>query len=579
MRLFRFLPLGVFLLSLSVPLGLALYEGSPDYDTSIDIMPSITINGEEFILDDVPHDQADTLGWVNIPIRLGDFTAPITLELDNLTDNINYAKWEVEDCYHDEDGAYYIEPDNFETIERDEDDIVTDPGGFDFYHDDTVAVSLELSEPNCYEIFFRGYEEYEGNYMSEDDIYFMVTSPDGYIEPSFSMEFEHSDLSIFSIERYFALPPEVITLTDTSDHEGEVATASREWTIEWGDIQYGTSSHGNAFLPISTTQSDDEVLYYDFTNPGRYKITLEVTGTNGLTYETSQEHVFLQTADVYFSAVLSERYDGADFGDFYDTVESIDDEDLYDLYIASLEGCEFEVVDGGGSMVCDEDVEATHEEYNENLEYLYVPCTVFTDLNDLYSSDELCRAADRVKEIEAFQGDGEGSATEGYLRPEDDINRIEMCAVLNRSQVSTSQGTRIGIPESIGSSDYSDLTGLDDTDWRKRNAVACVEFDGNPDGTFGYANNINLVEALKVLFGIYEVDVDDDDAAMLNNYCSDLSEDAWYAKYLSLAHQVGLLDDLNDISDPCDAGQSLSRKDVIVLMYRMYFEYVYIGQP
>jgi hypothetical protein len=553
-------------------------------DPDLELVPEITVDGQTFTLQDVPHDQADTLNYVNIPLRLGEFTAPVDLHLENTSPGIEYLSWTVETCSsHMVTNKYYIEPSAFDTIERTQDDSIEGPTNKKYYQSDgryDFEVDLTLSEPNCYQITMRGGDEDTDTYNIYDDVYLLVEAGSGgSITADFEMEFGHSDHTIFDEEQndsVFVLPPEYITLTDTST-TSNTQVASREWTIEWYDLPGGVG--GSSELPLSSTDKASQSFSYNLNNVGMYLITLEVTGANGLTYDTSK-WVVAQTARNYFLQVLIERdNEGDDMTDFMAKVSTISDPDLQNLYTEAINNCSIssnqnDPQTGAGGLNCPSSVETMFEEYDEGLVYFDVPCTHFPDLSNYNSNDELCMAAQTVKRVDAFKGDGAGSPTEGYLRPDDNINRIEICAVLNRSSISMGGGSPI--PESVSTSAYSDLQPLSDNDWRKINAAACTQYEGYPDGTFKPARNINTVETLKVLFGLYDVNVSSSVASSLNQYCPDLPTDEWYAPYLALAFQN---DFMEVVDDNCNPGKYLTRGEVIKLMYRMFYEYAFIPLP
>jgi hypothetical protein len=562
---------------------------------NLEIIPQITVNGQVFTLPflDIPHDQSATLKQGHIPVKLGEFEAPVSLKLENIASGIEYVDWDVKSCRTGmADSKYYIEPDNFDTIERVEDEAITETKR---YYESELAydfeVDLTLTMPNCYQINMRGKDEETGDSNVEENIYLVVTATSGYVEPNFEMEFNHSDISIFDESRNetpAVLAPEFITLTDTSTGSGNTQPASRNWTIEWHDSTGG--NQGNATLHIPSSDAQSTTFSYNFNNPGQYFITLEVTGTNGLPYDISK-WVIVHKADLYFSEVMIQRdMEDKNFSDFNAKVAGIDDQDLKNLYDAALDGCEEKYTDYGGGTggwrtECSASAEAMFDDYDAGLAYLDVHCMHFPDLGyqsetggscpeylELNSYDELCRAGYVVRDVDAFQGDGAG-ATKGCLRPNSNINRIEICAVLNKSRIS-SGGT--ALPQSVSQSEYSDLQGLANNDWRKTNAEACTQFEGYPNGEFQPANDINTAETLKVLLGLYGEVVSDSYATDITNYCPGLSPNDWYAKYLALAFEKGFME---VVADNCNPGKSLTRGEVVMLMYRMFYEYKYMPLP
>ena len=578
--------LGLFLALLVSQMAFADTE-NPNYDEGINISSEITVNGETFILENVPHDQREELNTVNIPLRLGEFNAPVNVHLNSTTPDMEFVTWRISDCVaHDYDSEHYLEyvsPGTFETIVREEDDV---PSYDEIYMEDDSKydseASFELTYPGCYAISVSvgHYVNDEYIFASEDDIYLIVNTPDGHLETDFDMEFDNSNVSIFNEDWNdwpSVLAPTTITLTDTTDEIGETEIASREWSMKWVTIEDNMSSI-SALLPISTQYKYSESFDYSLNNLGSYYITLEVTGTNGLTYEKSK-WVGLKNSEDYFNRVVSHRDEDdigfsdidIDFSEYNEFVDNIEDADLKNLYTEALANCNAVTETFGDavgmSVECDSSVEDLFEAYDADLFSLDVPCSFFPDLSGYSAYDELCRGAGVVRDVDAFTGDGEGSATAGYLRPDDSINRIETCAILNKSKV---RGKARAVASSVSSSKYWDLEEIADDDWRKTNAEACSEFTGNEDGSFRPSNDIILAEILKVLLGMYGADAATEGTKDLSDYC-ELPDGDWYSDYMALAFEKEILEGLEDT---CNPSKVVTRGDVVVMMYRLYYEYL-----
>lgn len=579
----------VFIFTVSfviVPSSLADSDMPPNFDPNRNVGFTATINGKTFtITKDLKSHQlvkSTDIGDSNsyrVPLRLGAFDGPIKLQLKS-TDDISTSvpEFRVEPCNSvaQHDSKYYLDPGTLNVIKRTQNDMtpIYVPIQKD-YSLPRTKLNTVINDPNCYQITYKNSEITIGDtvakYNTLENIYF-TASIKNYLKPDFSISFNNSDINVFNgaVASVF-LPSEMVTVQDTTVAVGDAAVVSRQWGVSW------SSSVASAILPIPSSFNKQASFSYNLGNPGHYRISLIVTDANGITYSVEKD-IFGHKAKDYFGNVVMQR-DGAkkDFSAFLNKVSAISDVNVKGLYTAALDGCKLKTTTLGGtsgtSLDCSDAVLQKFKAYDDQLKAYDVPCSAFPDLNNISAFKTLCRGAEVVKDADAFQGDGAGSANPGYLRPNDKINRAETCAIMNKSQIST-QGTHV--PSSVSTSGYSDLVNYADTDWVKTNASACKQFGGYPDGTFKPANNINMAEILKVLFGLFNVNVDASYANELPKFCPGISSDQWYSKYMGLAFNKGFMD---EISSNCDPSKEVTRSDVVITMYKMFFEYAYIPEP
>ncbi|OGJ48585.1 hypothetical protein A2344_04770 [Candidatus Peregrinibacteria bacterium RIFOXYB12_FULL_41_12] len=131
---------------------------------------------------------------------------------------------------------------------------------------------------------------------------------------------------------------------------------------------------------------------------------------------------------------------------------------------------------------------------------------------------------------------------DGTYRPSAAINRAEFTKILVESKYAGS---------ATGDSCFSDVG----SEWYANYicyAKTLGVVDGYDDGSFKPSNNINLAEALKIILGTYDVEVD------LG------SSDVWYEPYYNKAEELGMLEQAVD-----DAAKDITRGDMAQLIYNL----------
>jgi len=158
---------------------------------------------------------------------------------------------------------------------------------------------------------------------------------------------------------------------------------------------------------------------------------------------------------------------------------------------------------------------------------------IFSDVDDFHSN------------VDAIEYLYENGIISGYLdgtfKPEYSVNRAELLKILVGGQGIT--------PDSAEYNNcFPDVT----DEWYA--PYICYAKDsgwvgGYPDGTFQPANNVNKVEALKMLINSMELD---SQLAVLvtEDLFSDTDNSAWYASYVKLAKDIGILEEKGNIFTP-----------------------------
>jgi len=428
----------------------------------------------------------------------------------------------------------------------------------------------------------------------------LINDGDGYVIPDFEITGVENNKDIIEARRlagdktvYFFGPDKAI-IKDTSVIKGDVEIVDREWVISWNSSS--SLSQLSQTSDIFNDKSNSEEIIVDLETPGIYTVNLKLTDQNGSIY-TAQRALFAKEADVYLQALLYRIEDPHDlyleyvsagqirthadgtveYSDFHesdgpktkdDVLEYLDtlSSDKQELLTGLFSECELDI---HADLDCSDRMNQLIEDFVEKNSEIDYYCDNFPDLTKYKVNELICLASRSLQNRKVFEGDG-GGETAGYLRPDSQINRAEICAVLNKSKISM-----IGalVPESVENTKFSDLTKLANDDWVKTNASTCLEFQGYDDGTFRPNSNISLAEVLKVLLVLYgENSISDDNN--IKNYCSELNSKEWYSGYMALAHEKGFLIELED---SCNPSFEVSRGDVIKMMFLMYKEYIYIS--
>ncbi len=129
---------------------------------------------------------------------------------------------------------------------------------------------------------------------------------------------------------------------------------------------------------------------------------------------------------------------------------------------------------------------------------------------------------------------------DGTYKPDNNINRAEFTKIMMGSTFDSSQLT--------GSSCFTDVG----SDWFAPYVCAAKNMGilgGYPDGSFKPANNINLAEALKIIWEATGLEIPDNGGE-------------WYQKYFDISDQIGLLNTINR-----DPGHYLTRGEMAELVY------------
>ena len=172
--------------------------------------------------------------------------------------------------------------------------------------------------------------------------------------------------------------------------------------------------------------------------------------------------------------------------------------------------------------------------------------------DDISFSDPHFDAIDNLVEVGIFEG-----YSDNTFRSETEINRAELLKILV-------EGRDLEIDESLNKNCFPDVK----EEWYSM-YVCYAKYrgwiKGYSDGTFRPSDTVNKVEALKMLFNVYELNLSED-AIVANLKYPDLDKDAWYAVYVWKASALGILEE--SIGSNFDAGEGRNRGDMAEELYR-----------
>jgi len=149
--------------------------------------------------------------------------------------------------------------------------------------------------------------------------------------------------------------------------------------------------------------------------------------------------------------------------------------------------------------------------------------------------------------------------SDGNFGPNGAVNRVEALSMILKSAA-------IEIPEASGASGFSDVAV---GDWflkivLKAKAIGIV--NGNPDGSFAPARQVNKAEFLKMLLQSFKKDL-----SQHQNLSSGVSADSkagdWYLPYLSYAKLLGIIQPTLD--NRLEPNKALTRAECAEIIYKL----------
>ncbi len=160
---------------------------------------------------------------------------------------------------------------------------------------------------------------------------------------------------------------------------------------------------------------------------------------------------------------------------------------------------------------------------------------IFSDV-DLNTKN--AEAISYLKSVNIISGYDDGS-----FKPENPLNRAELLKILVNSALPTGEGDK------IDKTKYRNCFPDVGQEWFAKYVCLAKEkgwVSGYPDGTFKPSNEINKVEAMKMLLETFQIPL----AKPKTNPFSDVNTEAWYSKYIETAKNMGILEETGKVYGP-----------------------------
>ncbi len=207
--------------------------------------------------------------------------------------------------------------------------------------------------------------------------------------------------------------------------------------------------------------------------------------------------------------------------------------------------------------------QAGEEETAEETDVPFSESGVFTDLVGHWAAERIQVMADAG----IVHGDPNGE-----FRPNDSLNRAEAAALLNRV-------LGLGEPAAPAEKPFSDV---EVSTWYAGyvSSLKGLELvNGNPDGTYKPAANINRAEFLHLALNVYYHLADADVKAMIDgvraettNPFLDVTGDAYYVSSVRVAHQMEFVEGADCNDGKCfSPAADITRAEATKILYEMFF--------
>ncbi|QQR55218.1 S-layer homology domain-containing protein [Candidatus Peregrinibacteria bacterium] len=197
------------------------------------------------------------------------------------------------------------------------------------------------------------------------------------------------------------------------------------------------------------------------------------------------------------------------------------------------------------------------ETYNENGVAIVDASSIIAVTPEAWIFSDVSYLHSRYAEIHALV---EGGVFQGYadgsFKPEVTINRAELLKILIEGRGYT--------PGAHYNNCFSDVG----TAWYAKYVCYAKEegwVNGYADGSFKPGEPVNKVEALKMLFNVYEAGLQEGTVTEELPY-EDLNSHAWYSIYVSEASELGILEE--EPGTVFEATEGRSRSEMAVELYR-----------
>ncbi len=174
--------------------------------------------------------------------------------------------------------------------------------------------------------------------------------------------------------------------------------------------------------------------------------------------------------------------------------------------------------------------------------------------SDVPETHQYYSAVESLKNLEIVNG-----YEDGTFKPANSVNRVEALKMILTS-------AKIEAPEVTEETGFPDVQ---QTDWFAQYVIKAKNLgivNGNADGTFAPARNVNKAEFIKMLLESFGKDISKHENPS-KNIAADVPKDAWHAPYMSYAKTLGIVSpDLNNNLSP---SKFLSRGETAEIVYKL----------
>lgn len=208
--------------------------------------------------------------------------------------------------------------------------------------------------------------------------------------------------------------------------------------------------------------------------------------------------------------------------------------------------------------------EVIEEEVTEEEEEEIVVTVDFDDLDGHWGED----AVEELAAESIVEGDPDGS-----FRPDDSLNRAEAATLMARIMYEWVEFEAL-------TTDYeSPFSDLNDEDWYFEDVINLYSYgavNGNPDGTFAPAKNINRAEFLQLAVNLYEAlneELNSDE--LTSDYFSDIASSDWYYRAVALAADEGWVQGSECDGETCFMpANEITRAEAAQILHNMFYELI-----
>lgn len=436
-----------------------------------------------------------------------------------------------------------------------------------FFLEGTESQDYVLSDENYAPALFGSNYLYFENTSGSSEFFFHLVKPEGVsfavsLVPYNGSSYDTANAETTIIDKYEEME-EALSLDDVRTKDGVVVVISalnidyedgNNWEVfDEGYLYYYLADYGlsesafNELISGTEEELDGEIeednekegenAEYASDTRGQNTLTLSIVSfdQNSATFSWNRlDDSDIAGYELHYGSSSGSHSNKVEIETPYTTFTTVPGLESGETYYFTLRA-----VDENGDKVGDEspEVSLTPEEW------------LFEDVS---FTNEHYDAIENLVDIGIFEGYADNT-----FRPDTEINRAELLKILV-------EGRDIEIDESLNKNCFPDVR----EEWYSQ-YVCYAKYrgwiKGYSDGTFRPSDTVNKVEALKMLFNVYELELSEE-ATVANLKYSDLDENAWYAIYVWKASALGILEET--VGGNFNPAEGRNRGDMAEELYR-----------